>query len=110
MSAATATRIGVGSLCIVVPDRVLSAVGAPDWEERGVRWVTRVLGLRLVTQAGLDLVGGLRTRSLDVAVEVTHAASMVTAAIVWPAHRRSASVSATIAAGIATLDLAKRRS
>jgi hypothetical protein len=100
----------VGGACLVVPGWMLGAVGAPDLDDRRVRWVARVLGLRLVTQACLDLAGGRRSRSLDVAVELTHAVSMVTAATIWPAHRRSASVSAAVAAGIAALDLAQSRS
>jgi len=77
-----------------------------------VHGIARVLGARLLLQAALDAtsgVGGRAVRDLDPAVELTHAASMVPVAAIWPRHRRSASVSAALATGIALLDLAGRR-
>jgi hypothetical protein len=110
MRSATAVRVGVGGVCVVAPGRVLGAVRAPDRDDRLVRRMVRALGLRLVLQAGLDLAWDRRTRGLDIALELTHAASMLAAAVIWPAHRHSASVSAALAAGVAALDVAETRS
>jgi hypothetical protein len=77
-----------------------------------VHGIARVLGARLLLQAALDVTPGAAgpaMRDLDPAVELTHAASMVPVAAIWPRHRRSASVSAALATGIAALDLVGRR-
>ena len=105
MRSATAARLGLGAVCLAVPDRVLAAVGGPDRDDRRSQRVARALGARLVLQAGLDLALGPRTRRADVAVELTHATSMLPAALLWPAHRRSALASAALAVGIALLDV-----
>lgn len=109
MRAASAVRLVVSGAYIIRPEWVLAAVGAPDQDDGRVRQVTRVLGVRMVAQAGLHVVRGRRTPALDVVVELTHALSMLPAAVLWPTHRRSASVSAAIAAGIAVLDFSERR-
>jgi hypothetical protein len=83
---------------------VLSAVGAHDRLDRRTQVVTRVLGARLVLQGVADVVLGTRTRRLDIAVDLLHAASMVPVAAVSRRHRRSTIVSAACAAGIAVLD------
>jgi hypothetical protein len=108
MRLATAARLLLGLPCVVVPGRVLSAVGGPDRDDPRVRRIAQALGVRLVLQAGLDFAWGRRTHGLDVVVELTHAASMLPAAVLWPAHRRSACVSAALATGIALLDLGER--
>jgi hypothetical protein len=105
MRAASAARLVVGGCCIFSPARVLAAVGAPDQGHRRVRGIARALGVRLVVQGVLDLAWGRCTRRIDIAVELIHAASMVSAALIWPAHRRSASVSAAVATSIAVLDV-----
>jgi hypothetical protein len=107
--AATSARLVVGSACLVVPRRVLGAVGGPDRDDARVRGITRVLGVRLVLQAGLDLAAGRRTRDLDVVIELAHAASMLLAAVLWPPHRRAALASAAVATGIALLDVSQGR-
>jgi hypothetical protein len=109
MTRATAARLLIGGTCLVAPGSVLAAVGAPDRQDRHVRRITSALGARLVLQAGLDHVRGRPARTLDATIELTHAASMVPVAAIWPRHRRSASVSAAVAAGIAVLDLLDRR-
>ena len=109
MRAATVARLVLGGACLAAPETVLGAVGAPDHSDRRVQVIARILGLRLVLQAGLDAARGRSTRDLDVAVELTHAASMLPVAVIWPWHRRSASVSAALATGIAVLELAGRR-
>jgi hypothetical protein len=110
--AATGARLVLGTACLAAPGALLAAVGAPDSGDRRVHGIARVLGARLLLQAALDAtsgVGGRAVRDLDPAVELTHAASMVPVAAIWPRHRRSASVSAALATGIALLDLAGRR-
>jgi hypothetical protein len=108
MRAATVARVLVGGICLAAPGWVLETVGAPDHADPRVRVTARVLGVRLVGQAALDLARGGGTRRLDVVVELAHAASMLPVAAFWPDHRRSATVSAGIAAGIALLDLSGR--
>jgi hypothetical protein len=108
MRIATAARLMEGGSCVVAPGRVLAAVGAPDRDDHLSRVVVRVLGLRLVLQAGLDAGRWQPVRAVDAAVELAHAASMLPVAMIWPAHRRSASVSAAVAVGIAVLDLTER--
>jgi hypothetical protein len=103
---ATAARLALGAVCLAAPERVLAFVGAPDRDDRRVHGVARALGARLVLQAGLDLALGPRTRRADVAIELTHATSMLPAALLWPVHRRPALASAASAAGIALLDVA----
>jgi hypothetical protein len=105
MRSATPARLLLGCACLAVPGSVLRALGAPDQSDRRVRLIARALGGRLLLQAGLDVVRGPCARRLDVAIELTHAASMVPAAVIWPVHRRTATASAAIATGIAMLDL-----
>jgi hypothetical protein len=105
---ATVARLGLGTVCAVAPGRVLAAVAGRDQDDPRVVAVTRVLGGRLLLQAGADLAFGPRTRTADVLVEVAHAASMLPAALIWPTHRRSALASAAGATSIALLDVAGR--
>jgi hypothetical protein len=109
VTTASAVRLVLGGLWLAVPGPALRAVGAPDHDDPHVRAVTRILGLRLVVQAGLAVRRGGRSTGLDAALELTHAASMVPVAIVRPAHRRAASVSAAAATGLALLDLVEAR-
>jgi hypothetical protein len=108
MRSATPARLLLGCACVAAPGSVLRALGAPDQSDHAVRRIAQVLGVRLVLQAGLDVARGRRNRDLDLALELAHAASMVPAAVIWPAHRRSACASAAIATGIALLDLTDR--
>jgi hypothetical protein len=103
--AATLARLALGGVCLMAPDQVLDVVGGADRHDRTTRLVARVLGGRLVLQGGADLVLGRRTRRLDAVVDLAHAASMVPLAVRWPAHRRTALVSAAAASAIALLDL-----
>ena len=109
MSVATAARLVVGGACVVVPARVLAVLRAPDRDDVRVQRITRLLGVRLVLQAGLAHVWGGRAKDLDIVIELTHAASMLGTAVIVPTHRRSATMSAAIATGIAVLDLQERR-
>ncbi|HEX3223982.1 MAG TPA: hypothetical protein VHR35_15570 [Nocardioides sp.] len=106
MRTATAARGLVGGACVLAPWALLATVGGPDRDDPRVAAVARVLGARLLLQAALDVAKGRRTRHLDAAVELSHAASMLPVAALWPLHRRSALVSAAVATGIAVLDLA----
>jgi hypothetical protein len=62
MSVATAARLVVGSACVVVPARVLAVLRAPDRDDVRVQRITRLLGVRLVLQAGLAHVWGVGAR------------------------------------------------
>ena len=108
MRAATLVRLGLGAACLAAPDLVLDAVGGPDRHDPTTRRITQVLGGRLAVQGVGDIVLGPRTRRLDVLVDLTHAASMLPAAALWPRHRRSALVSAAVATGVAVLDMRSR--
>ena len=101
-------RLLLGGACVTAPELLLETLGAPDHDDPRVQRIARVLGTRLVGQAAVDIVWGRRTRAVDVAVELAHAASMLAVSLHWPAHRRSASFSAAVATGIAALDLAGR--
>jgi hypothetical protein len=102
---ATLARLGIGSVCLGAPAGLLALIGGPDRDDPRTRDVVRVLGARMVGQAALDLAVGPRTRRVDLAVELLHAASMVPLALWSHTHRRSATVSALTASGIAVLDL-----
>jgi hypothetical protein len=110
MRVATVARIALGSACLAVPTQLLALVGGLDRDDTRTRAIVRVLGARLALQAGADLWLGPRTRKFDVGVDLVHAASMLPVAALWPAHRRTALVSAAIATGTATLDAAAGRS
>jgi hypothetical protein len=105
MRAATIARLGIGSACLLAPGRVLAIAGGPDRHEPLTQRVARVLGARWVLQGGAELVLGAGTRGVGVLVDLTHAASMLPVAARWPAHRRTALVSAALAAAIVVLDL-----
>ena len=100
-------RLVLGILCVAMPHRVLAAIGGRDRDDPRAAVIARVLGARLLVQAGVDAALGPRTRRVDVAVELTHAASMLPAALIWPTHRRSALVSAACGGGVALLDLGR---
>ncbi len=103
MRSATTLRLVLGTLCLAAPDRVLAAARGAGWRES---MVVRVLGARLLLQGGLDLTVGNLHRLPDAAVEVTHAASMVSLAAFRPAYRSPALTSAAVATSLAVLDLA----
>jgi hypothetical protein len=110
MTPRTATRalaatLGLAHLSLVVaPDRVVQAVApAPA---RPPRWLVRLLGARVALQQSVVLaVPTRRLVLLGVAVDGLHAASMVAAALHWPAQRRAATVSAAVTTATAALTL-----
>jgi hypothetical protein len=67
-------------------------------------WVGRLLGLRLLAQGAAEIMhpdrGLLR---VGVAVDLTHAATMLAAGRIWPRYRRAALISAGCAAASAGL-------
>jgi hypothetical protein len=105
MRSATVARLLLGGACVAVPARVLGLVGGPDRDDPTTALVVRVLGGRMLLQGAADMVLGRRTRGVDVAVELLHAASMLAAAAWWPDHRRTALASAAAATAIALLDV-----
>jgi hypothetical protein len=76
-------------------DRPLPALAAPR-----PRLLVRVLGLRMLVQAGLA-VADPRTVRAGAIVDLVHSASMVATAIVLPKYRSAAVTSATVAAAFA---------
>lgn len=65
-------------------------------------WIVRVLGIRTLAQGLVDSIRpSRRLLRVGVAVDLTHAASMLAAARVWPAYRRAALTSAGSAAASA---------
>lgn len=65
-------------------------------------WIVRVLGIRTLAQGLVEsLRPSRRLLRVGVAVDLTHAASMLAAARVWPAYRRVALTSAGSAAASA---------
>lgn len=105
MRAATAARLVLGGACLAAPGELLGLLRSPDHDDPTTQLVARVLGGRWVVQAAADLVWGRRTRGTGAVVELTHAASMLPAAALWPAHRRTALLSAAAASCLAALDL-----
>jgi len=87
---------------VVVPDRVVAAL-VPG-RVRPPRALVRLLGARVVVQQAVVLAAPTRrVVLLGAAVDGLHAASMVAAALRWPAQRRAATVSAAAAIGSAVL-------
>lgn len=66
-------------------------------------WLVRLLGGRILAQGAAELLVPKRQLVLvGSAVDLTHGASMVAAAVRLPAYRRAATVSAADAFGAAT--------
>jgi hypothetical protein len=101
---ATAVRLVLGVASLVYPVRVLDVLGGHSDQPR-ILVIVRILAGRLLVQGMADLTFGPRIRLVDVAIDTTHAASMVAAARRWPDDRRAALVSGALASGIALLDL-----
>ncbi len=73
-------------------------------------WLVRVLGARLLAQGIIVLIRPTRSVVLTgIAVDTTHALSMIGAAALWPTYRRSAAASAAEATVSAVLAAALRR-
>jgi hypothetical protein len=107
MRTATVVRLGVGSALLAAPGPALALADGPDRHDDLVLAVARALGGRLVLQALADVVLHGRSRRLGMAVELAHAVSMAAVVARSPRHRRSASVSAALATGLALMDAAE---
>lgn len=97
----------VGSVSLLAPHLVMRLSGAPADEvaERTVR----VLGARQVIQGVVLLLHPSKTlRAGAVALDATHAASMLALAGLDPRARRAALTSATLATGFAVANAAVR--
>ncbi len=103
--AATSVPAAAGAVLLTRPRQVLRLV-APGEPEPPLA-VVRVLGGRLVVQHLLVALRPTRRRLLAGAVvDAAHAASMVPAAALWPAHRRQATASGALGAASALAALA----
>lgn len=91
---------GQAAILLAQPPSVLRMVaGEPDVPPP---WIMRVLGVRLLVQATVEMLSPRRsTLRISAFVDLTHAASMLLAAMVWPRYGRAALVSAGSAASSA---------
>jgi hypothetical protein len=103
--AVLAAQAGAGSLLLIAPAtaaRLAAGGGRP-----APAWLVRLLGARMVAQAGVSAAllrrGADRRRVLraGAAVDALHALSMVGAAAAWPRYRAGALASAGAAAASA---------
>ena len=86
-------HLGQAAVLLAQPQSVLRAItgdhGTPP------SWIVRVLGARILLQAGLETASPSSTiLRLGIAVDLTHVASMLAAARIWPRYRRAALASA----------------
>ena len=103
--AVSAGRLALAIGLLVRPRRCASLVSFGGRCPAG--WLIRLLGARMLLQAGLELFrGSRRTLRLGAAVDALHAASMLAAAVRWPGYRRVALASAAVAGASAAVGLA----
>ncbi len=91
-----AAHLGQAAVLLAQPAgalrRITSEGGVPPV------WIVRILGARLLAQAAPEAIAPSRNiLRLGVVVDLTHAASMLIAARVWPRYRRAALASAASA-------------
>lgn len=107
MRTVAAIQAAAGTTLAAAPaalDRALPALAAPRPHA-----LVRLLGCRMVLQAGLALVYP-RTVRAGAVVDLLHGGSMVVTAIALPKYRDAAVASAVVAAGFALANnLASRR-
>jgi hypothetical protein len=108
VSPATAVRLVLGAACLAAPRTVLRLIGGLDRDDGRTALAARILGVRMVAQAGAGLVFGARWRDVGIVVDLTHSATMLPVAR-RPEHRRTAMVSAVAAMATAGLDVAAKR-
>jgi hypothetical protein len=88
-----AERCLTGALLLGAPDIITGRIAGD--QPRPPTWLVRVLGGRLLAQGLLQYWRPRRGVVLaGVAVDAAHAASMIVAAVLLPAHRRTAAASA----------------
>lgn len=88
-----ATHLGQAAVLLAPPVGALSRITGAD----GVPpvWIVRVLGARLLAQAAPEAIAPSRNvLRIGVITDLTHAASMLAAAQIWPRYRRAALASA----------------
>jgi hypothetical protein len=105
----TAARLGAflggaaGATLATCPEAVAHRVGDKSSVPVGI---VRLLGLRMVAQAVVEIVRpDRRVLWCGAGVEAAHGASMLAARAVWPQYRRSATASAAIAFGFAAVGI-----
>ena len=95
-------RCLTGTLLLGVPDAVTGVIAGD--QPRPPAWLVRVLGGRLLVQGVLEYIRPRRSVVLaGAAVDTAHAASMIAAAALLPAYRRTALASAAEATVSAAL-------
>lgn len=91
--ASAVERCATGLVLLARPDAVTALIAAG--ETRPPAWLVRVLGGRLLAQGLLEYTRPSQLVVLaGVAVDAAHAASMIAAAVLLPAYRRTAVASA----------------
>ena len=113
-------RLGLGLVNLTRPEVPLRLCGGRTQQHE--RAAVRILGARYLAQSVIGLAASRLqqrapvsserrpwVRELDVAIEVTHAASMVALAAVSPKRRCLALVSAVTALGFSALDVREVR-
>lgn len=106
-------QVVAGTVLTVAPARCARLAAGPT--ATAPEAVVRVLGARMLLQALAVRVAARRPRwrrpalEAGAVVDALHAASMVPAALRWPAYRRSAAVSAVLAGASGGLGLAASR-
>jgi hypothetical protein len=97
--AVAAGQLAASVVMLARPDAVIRAVaGGPGTR----RWIVRVLAVRMALQAGLEIAHPTRRLvALGVAIDGTHATSMLLLALTGPRHRRAALASALFASASA---------
>lgn len=102
-----AARLAWGITLLSAPGAVLRRAGGAQVDTPAAKRVARVLGGRHVLQAATELAIG-RTSWLGVAVDASHALSMLALAAASPRWRRPALVSATAAGSFAVTGCRRR--
>lgn len=113
-------RLGLGLVALTRPQVALRlSAGRTQQHERAA---VRILGARYLAQSVIGLAASHSqrrppvsserrpwARELDVAIEGTHAATMLALAVASPKHRRLALVSAVMAVSFSALDVQEIR-
>ena len=90
-----ATHLGQAAVLVTPAGWTHPLLGPSD---RPPEWVIRALGLRTFLQGVADLSWhSPAARHTGIGVDCAHAASMLAAALAWPAYRRAALLSASAA-------------
>lgn len=111
MRALAAVHLTEAAVLLISPSPTARVVAGPGGSPPS--WLVRVLGARTVVQGAAEAMRPTRGVFLvGIAVDITHAASMLLAARIWPQYRRaalaSAGAAATSAAGGVLLIRARR--